>query len=382
MSIVFMGMMFYSSSMHANDPSSWNPPVIASPGDKGYHSLDTRARQMTPALAVTEEGRLWATWVAGSTGHEDMNNYVVLATSSNDGETWEEVFTLDPGYGELTKAVASNLWMDPNGRLWLFWHQMVMNSPEARADIHSSDQVVWAMVANQPDNIDPDWDQPRAIAPGVMFNKPTVLSCGTWVLPIASWHDPRLTAEVWVSVDEGKTITRRGESILQEMRHRCYPEHMIIEQDDGWLRLFVRTRYGIGESLSSDKGFTWEDISPSAIEHPPARFYVRRLESGNILLVKHGPIDEQIGRSHLMAFISDDDAATWHGGLLLDERLHVSYPEGQQASDGTIYITYDHQRTGAKAIYMAAFTEEDVWAGENVSGKVRLRKTISRDPSR
>ena len=48
-------------------------------------------------------------------------------------------------------------------------------------------------------------------------------------------------------------------------------------------------------------------------------------------------------RSHMTAFVSDDDGATWKGGLLLDER-ESSYPDGIQAEDGTLFIIDDHQR--------------------------------------
>ena len=48
-------------------------------------------------------------------------------------------------------------------------------------------------------------------------------------------------------------------------------------------------------------------------------------------------------RSHMTAFVSDDDGALWKGRLLLDER-ESSYPDGIQAEDGTLLTIYDHQR--------------------------------------
>ena len=52
------------------------------------------------------------------------------------------------------------------------------------------------------------------------------------------------------------------------------------------------------------------------------------------------------------------------GGLLLDERSGVSYPDGQQTADGLIRIIYDYSRTGSRHILMATFREEDVAAGK------------------
>ena len=58
-------------------------------------------------------------------------------------------------------------------------------------------------------------------------------------------------------------------------------------------------------------------------------------------------------------------------------RNHASYPDGDQAADGLIHVIYDHDRTGAQEILLASFTEADVLAGKNASGRVRLRGVVS-----
>jgi hypothetical protein len=65
------------------------------------------------------------------------------------------------------------------------------------------------------------------------------------------------------------------------------------------------------------------------------------------------------------------------GGLLLDERGGVSYPDGQQTADGLIRIIYDYSRTGDRQILIAVFREEDVLAGKAVTRDVRLRQRVS-----
>jgi hypothetical protein len=102
--------------------------------------------------------------------------------------------------------------------------------------------------------------------------------------------------------------------------------------------------------------------------------------SGSLLLVKHGPLDQRVGRKQLTAYVSDDDGMTWSGGLMIDEREDVTYPDGVQAEDGRIYIIYDHQRTPLGEVLMATFSEEDVRAGEPVSDKLRLRVKVARLP--
>ena len=83
-------------------------------------------------------------------------------------------------------------------------------------------------------------------------------------------------------------------------------------------------------------------------------------------------------RSHLTAYLSDDDGATWKGGLLLDDRLVVSYPDGDQGADGTLYIIYDHNRESDREILLARFTEEDVLARQLISAQARLRLLVNR----
>jgi hypothetical protein len=68
--------------------------------------------------------------------------------------------------------------------------------------------------------------------------------------------------------------------------------------------------------------------------------------------------------------LSDDDGRSWSGGLLLDERMNVSYPDGVEAPDGKIYIVYDHDRFKAREILMAVFTENDVRSG--AGGRLRV----------
>ncbi len=67
--------------------------------------------------------------------------------------------------------------------------------------------------------------------------------------------------------------------------------------------------------------------------------------------------------------------------MLLDERLRVSYPDGVQAPDGSVYLIYDHERGGpesAKEILMAVITEADVLAGKLIAPKSQLRVLVNK----
>ena len=348
-------------------------PFLASPAHVGppelpHHATTKRAFQGIPSMAVAPNGRLWANWYAGVTPSEDHNNYVVVATSGDDGASWREVLVIDPDGAGPVRAFDPELWVAPTGRLFVFWAQAVGHEGSVAG--------VWCVHTDEPGDEHPSWSQPRRLTDGIMMCKPTVLSTGEWLLPASTWRATDSSARMIVSTDLGRSWSLRGACNVPPAA-RAFDEHIITEREDGSLWLLARTKYGIGESISTDRGKTWPDLKPSPIPHPSARFFVRRLKSGNLLLVKHGAIDQRTGRSHLTAYVSSDDGKKWKGGLLLDARGGVSYPDGQQTEDGRIRIIYDFSRRDSRHILMAAFREEDVVAGKAVSGDVRLRQLVS-----
>ena len=339
---------------------------------------------MTIGIERTPKGRLWACWVAGG---DSPKAFFVLASSDDDGETWSKprlvVDSHSPDLPTDRSILVGNLWTDPLGRLWLIFDQS-MEMFDGRAG-------VWAAVCENPDAAEPTWSAPRRIWHGVTLNKPTVLSTGEWMLPISLDQrpgfgkfsgcfrelDPLRGANVFVSPDKGVTWERRGAATFP---NPDWHEHMIIERRDGSLLMLARTAKGIMQTTSTDGGRTWATpTEPPNIRQPNSRFHVRRLASGRLLLVKHGDkVDAHAGRVQLSAWLSDDDGITWNGGLILDERKGISYPDGLQAADGTIYISYDRNRATDGEILMARFTEEDVFAKQLVGPKSKLKMLISR----
>lgn len=337
------------------------PTLNTAPGAE--YSDSVRMFQGIPALERAAGGRLWAAWYGGGVW-EDKHNYIILETSGDDGRTWERALVLDPDRDGPVRAFDPCLWHDPEGRLWLFWAQREEGRTPYTLAIHTTDS----------ERIKAAWTQPRVISEGIMMNKPIVDRAGRWLLPMALWRTDG-SARVFASTDRGVTFAQIGAANIPKKEDRDCDEPMLVQRQDGALWLLVRTRYGIGESISTDGGKTWPNIVPTAIPHPVTRFFIRRLSSGNLLLVRHDPPEAAKVRSHLKAFVSEDDGHTWKGGLLLDDRLSVSYPDGVQAANGLIYVIYDRERQRDKEILLATFREEDARQGKMVSpdGRTRVR---------
>jgi len=367
-----------------HDPALIAPPINFQPGPT--YADDTRLFQGIPGIERASNGRLWAIWYAGGPNEpgEGPGNYVVLVTSSDNGATWSQPqLVIDPP-GEV-RAYDPCLWHDPSGKLWLFWAQS-FQWWDGRAG-------VWAITTENSGVANPTWSAPRRLCDGILMNKPTVLSTGEWLMPAAIWEErangqaatnqqaPQFNhdlgaargANIHVSRDGGETWPRLGHVLVPE---RVYDEHMIVERRDGSLWTLVRAKYGIGESVSTDRGTTWSPGVRANIPHVNSRFFIRRLHSGKLLLVTHNPPDGA-SRSHLTAHLSEDDGLTWFGGLILDERAGTSYPDGVEAPDGTIYIVYDFARRAERHILMATFTEADVMAGAWNSAVARQRVVIN-----
>ncbi len=355
---------------------------------------------MTLGIERTPGGRLWNGWAAGGDGPD---GFIVAATSDDGGATWSKprlvVNSHIPDFmGRDSRGrgiplritnLGGNFWTDPLGRLWIFFDQMV-DGPDARLGN-------WAAICENPDADEPVWSEPVRLWHGVMLNKPTVMANGEWWLPVSisnrnrsrligslhnALHHQLRGAHAIVSADQGRTWELRGHVKFPNAE---YDEHMFVELKDGRVWMLARTERVVMQSFSSDGGWTWTEPDLPTFSHPRSRFHVRRLASGRILLIKHGKTIDSFpkppaDRTDFTAWLSEDEGKTWFGGLLLDDREKISYPDAIQQPDGAIVATYDRERSPLGEIYMARFREEDIRAGAVVSPDTRLRHLIVQRP--
>ena len=370
------------------------PPLITplTKQNKSKYSLKNLDYGMTIGIELTPKCRIWNCFVGGG---DNADAYFLLHWSDNDGKTWSDTkFIIDPHRDDLPfkrRTIVGQLWTDPIGRLWLFMDQ-AMTYYDGRAGN-------WYAICENPDAKHPIWSEPKYLSFGCTLNKPTVMSTGEWVLPVSLWirrminvamekgwtesplreahHelDSIRGAHVYVSTNQGRTWEDRAFVLFPKT---SFDEHLFIERETGTWWMTARTSAGIWQSFSKDKGYHW--TKPKLYQpHISSRHFMKRLQSGRLLLVRHGMLDEKTTtRSHLIAFLSEDDGKTWQGGLMIDEREGISYPTGFQADNGYIYISYDHERSSLGEILMCKFTEQDVLSRCFVSKGSRQKKIITR----
>ena len=363
--------------------------LFAAPNPALEIALARRVWQGIPGVERTVQGRLFYTWYTGGELEPRPENMALLCYSGDNGKTHSPLRILGAPRRDGTRAFDPVPWIDPKGRLWYIFNRD--NETTGLRGVH-------ARICEAPDAPNPVFGPEFRIGIDVPYsfcmNKPIVLSSGEWVMPLTYQKQVSKTTPrparfqgIGISSDEGKTWTLRG-SVPEAPRGS---ENMIIELKDGRLWMLWRTGAGcLYESFSPDKGITWSKGAQTTIANPDSRFFIRRLASGNLLLVNHFGNDPKARhshdrRSHLTAQLSTDDGRTWNTGLLLDERKRISYPDGVQDKDGVIWIIYDRNRRGIIEhnhpeyghILVAKFREEDVAQGKNVSGAVVLRQVIN-----
>ncbi len=195
----FFLLDIFSSEISAqNNQAFLKPPeIIALPKKADYYSAKKRRFTGIPSLAISDGGRMWAVWYAGITPDEDRNNYVVVSSSADGGHTWKELLIIDPDGSGPVRAFAPQAWIDPQGKLWIFWAQTIGHEGTTAG--------VWSITTNNPNIESPTWSNPRRLTNGIMMGKPTVLSSGEWILPASTWKLTDNSAKVIVSEDKGLT---------------------------------------------------------------------------------------------------------------------------------------------------------------------------------
>lgn len=330
--------------------------------------IQNRKHELVPCIATTPNGKqIYIAWYSGGPG-EGPGNYVTLAVSLDTGRTWKNDQLIIYPKNSSTRFFDPSLWADKFGKIWLFYAV-------------SMDNEYWDLKGGV-NAIEIEWngskviyEKPKLLSYGIMLNKPIYVPKKDFALfPVSIWqlgvdhsNEPGfIKTGTFIEKFDYKNKKTKLEALSSYSyidvlpdSMRTFDEHQIVQSSDkGDFLCMVRTKKGIYYSKSSDYGKTWSVLEPFTSTGPTtsSRFYIGRLQSGNLIMV----LNNSRTRNNMTVFLSKDGGETWPHKLLLDHRDKVSYPDVAQTDDGVIHVTYDRDRSGAKDILYCHFKEEDI----------------------
>lgn len=330
--------------------------------------IKNRQHEMVSSIAASADGKqLFLVWYTGGKG-EGPGNYVTLAVSLDNGKTWKNDQLVVYPKDSSTRFFDPVLWRDKTGQVWLFYAVSMDNKHWDLKEGVNAIPVSW-------NGSKVVYEQPKLIAYGVMMNKPVYIPQKDMALfPVSVWQLGKDHSHEPGYIPDGTFIhrfdfTKKKNRINTLQAHgfvpvladelRTFDEHQVVQTSDkGDLLCLVRAKHGVYRSRSNDFGKTWSTLEPFTASGPTtsSRFYIGKLQSGKLLLI----LNNSKTRNNMTAFLSEDGGKTWPHKLLLDSREKVSYPDVDQTSDGTIHVTFDRDRTGAKEILYGRFSEADI----------------------
>jgi len=355
---------------------------------------EKREYQGCPTIAVTPQGRLFAGLYTGGQMEPCILNANILFYSDDHGETWSKpILTIAADTLHYVRNIDIQLWMNPNGELWVFYTQAPYKKDDVPSSIiHLETVCDWSqyyptctvMVCKKPDDDVLEWEEPRIFVTGFMRSKLFVSTLGRLFIP-AYRYESTDYFQVFVS-DNGGT-TYRTIRIPGKPAANCFDEGMITEYQHR-LRFVARTNQGCYyTSFSEDDGETWSEAIPWE-KAPSTRFYLGLLSDNTSIYVRN--ISRGEDRTGMEVYLSKDGADTFYAHLILDEDENVSYPDVCQDEEGWIYIIHDCERDNrnhidlatltsgaAKEIRLSRLRKEDIETG-TLSAGAFLKKVISK----
>ena len=319
------------------------------------------------STAVSYGDNLFAAWYTGGTKEPHSDNYIPVAASEDNGETWKDPFLIvDPINN--TSVVLPVFFVNGAGELLLYYSVLPGSKMYGVKFINADgplDQITY--------------EGPFLVSPITTFVKPTILSDGDIIYATG---DEDGYSGVYKSVDDGYSYTKIATIPSKYTKpEKTYTEASIVERNDGSLWMLSRLEKGydggIEQAFSYDKGITWT-TSEGGLEYPlqgpGSRAGFIKLRSGALLFVTN---ESTSNRDMMTAYLSEDDGKTWPYSILID-RYVSAYPEVYQDPDGKIIIVYDKGRYLENSIRLTILTEEDIKAGRFISDTARDKLTVTK----
>ena len=333
--------------------------------EEAKYAVKSLDRTQITALETSVKGRLWASVLCGG---EDADGFLMLAYSDSQGKSWVEHNLVLDARADKLSVRNGVLWRSPKGEMWLFYSVF--------DGFYDGRGSMWAMVCKEPDAKKPVWSEPQYLGVGIPSGRPMLNAKGEWLLPTALWGrevldygrmlfiankwnrlrfqspyadkyhelDSKRGAGVYVSSDEGASW-RENLGLVKctsELVEARYNNPQLFVQADGDMRMVLRvsgTAWSYS-SLSKDGGASWSEPA-RFVSTPDQGFAVHRLASGQLLMVRNGRFDRNLYwlPEGMYAYLSEDNGATWYGGLRLATDCATVNPVVAEGKGGVIYIS-------------------------------------------
>jgi predicted neuraminidase len=340
----------------------------------------------SPSIVEAPNGDLIVCWFHGS-GERTADDVKIEGARKRKGEEkWSERFVMadTPEYPDTN----CTLFIDPQGRLWLLWPTILANQWESAL-------MKYRISTNYLADGAPDWSTSEVlhITPGADF----VVAVENWVKKTeAQVKSRRFDLSKSKALEYLADIRRQAQDKLTRRlgwMTRAHPvvisgdrmivplysdgfsfslmaitddwgltwrvsaplcgdgniQPTVVERKDGSLYALMRDNgpapKRLHQSVSTDRGMTWSEVTDSAHPNPGASAELIRLRNGNWVLINN---DTEKGRGRLVVQISDDEGKTWKWKRYLeaDETLsgteQYHYPSIIQAQDGTLHAAYSY----------------------------------------
>ncbi|MGC9316926.1 MAG: exo-alpha-sialidase [Armatimonadota bacterium] len=301
---------------------------------------------------------LMAVTVFGEGGHDNSEARILGFHSRDGGLTWtglDKAVVLQENSGEENTMAPSLLRLD-SGEILLF------------VNVKNSIRDCGPWVKRSADN-GRTWGELQRLPyegyGGLANDRALQLSSGRIVAPCWVSTDALESTHAYCmwSDDAGRTWHRSGlittpEGSTGRKTDPAAEEPMIVELQDGRLMMFMRTYLGsIYRSFSEDGGETWSEPESSGIPSPGAMPTIKRMPTGDVLLIWNwAPVEQIEGpwpRSVISAAVSRDDGRNF---------THLRHLDGAEDFGGKITMAnVTFWRDRAIVTYSKSFSRKNAY---------------------
>ena len=362
------------------------------------------------SIVQAPNGDLLACWFHGS-GERTADDVVIQGARKRNGEeTWSEPFLMadTPGYPDCNPV----LFMDPRGKLWLFWITV-------QAHQWGSSALKYRVATNYAADGPPHWDwqdvihaEPKDLEPMMLATLDELetkyaellkaqpryqsmieelrkasheeltrrLGWMTRIHPIMTsesrmmlglYSDVFNTSAAAFTQDWGKTWSFSKPILTYELGNI---QPSFIQRKNGDIVAMMRDN-GLPKKIriaeSNDGGITWGEVKHMEMPNPGSSVDCIALDNGHWVLVCNDTLNE---RNVITAYLSEDEGATWPYKRALEqweprgaggkEHGSASYPSVIQAADGNIHATYSYKDESFEGSTIRHTTVNEAWIEE------------------